>query len=58
MDDRSRVPVKFPGWSQPGVSALQARLLLMKMAKKVMRVMCIVVIISVCYLLFLSNSCE
>ena len=38
MNDDVRVPVKFPGWSQPGVSGLQARILALRKAKRVMRV--------------------
>lgn len=32
------MPVKFPGWSQPGVSGLQAWMEAMRKAKMVMRV--------------------
>ncbi len=32
------MPVKFPGWSQPGVSGLQAKTLAMRKAERVMRV--------------------
>lgn len=31
------MPVKFPGWSQPGVSGLQACMEAMRKAKMVMR---------------------
>lgn len=32
IEKYSRAPVKFPGWSQPGVPGLQARILRMKKA--------------------------
>ena len=41
-----RLPVKFPGWSQPPVSGLQARTLVVKKAKRVTKVIYIMAISS------------
>ena len=43
------MPVKFPGWSQPGVWGLQARIEAMKKARKVRRVVYMVAIGGWCF---------